>query len=390
MTTWTTTFPVDDTLIHGAHHVERTSAGTQPYRLSATALAQAQDAQLAMAAIQPSGVRVAIRTEATAIELDTIRTRTTYAGLAPRPDGVIELVIDGEVIAASPTSGGNLTTINMATGSVEQEQGPVCTTAFTDLPAGMKTVELWLPHNEATEIGELRTNAAIAALGDTGRTVWLHHGSSISHGSNAVKPTSIWPAVAARLGDVELTNMGFGGSALLDQFTARTIRDSVADVISVKIGINIANLDLFRKRALASALHGFLDTIRDGHPETPLLVVSPIYCGIQEETPGPVAFDPELMAQGEMRFIATGDPAEVAAGRLTLQVIREELARVVAQRSATDANLHLLSGLELYGEADAAIHPLPDGLHPDAETHVLMGERFAALAFGEGGSLATR
>ena len=112
------------------------------------------------------------------------------------------------------------------------------------------------------------------------RPVWLHHGSSISHGSNGDSPTAIWPALAARLGGVELVNLGFGGSALLDPFTARVIRDTPADVISLKLGINLVNADLMRLRAFGPAVHGFLDTIRDGHPDTPLLVVSPIHCPI--------------------------------------------------------------------------------------------------------------
>jgi hypothetical protein len=35
----------------------------------------------------------------------------------------------------------------------------------------------------------------------------------------------------------------------VDQFTARVIRDSPADVISVKLGINVVNLDAMRLRA---------------------------------------------------------------------------------------------------------------------------------------------
>ena len=76
------------------------------------------------------------------------------------------------------------------------------------------------------------------------------------------------------LGGVELINLGLGGSALLDPFTARTMRDTPADLISVKIGINLVNADLMRLRAFIPAVHGFLDTIREGHPTTPLLVVS--------------------------------------------------------------------------------------------------------------------
>ena len=231
----------------------------------------------------------------------------------------------------------------------------------------------------------LRANAPVESIRST-RPVWLHHGSSISHGSNATHPLGTWPALASRLGGVELLNLGFGGSALLDPFTARTIRDTPADVISLKLGINLLNTDLMRLRAFGPAVHGFLDTIRDGHPTAPILVVSPIYCGIHENTPGPGAFDLEAISRGEMRFISTGDPAEVAAGKLTLTVIRRELKRIVEQRD--DADLHYLDGLELYGEADAATHPLPDALHPDAETQRLIGERFARIAFAEGAALA--
>jgi lysophospholipase L1-like esterase len=186
-----------------------------------------------------------------------------------------------------------------------------------------------------------------------------------------------------------LVNRGFGGSALLDQFTARAMRDAPADLISVKIGINLVNADLMRRRAFGSAVHGFLDTIRDGHPDTPLLVVSPIYCGIHEDTPGPGAFDLEAIAAGQLRFRATGDPAERAAGKLTLGVIREELDRVVRLRAVDDPNLYWLDGLQLYGEQDAVDLPLPDALHPDAAAHQLIGERFARLAFGHEGFFRT-
>ena len=90
---------------------------------------------------------------------------------------------------------------------------------------------------------------------------------------------------------MELVNLGFGGSALLDPFTARAMRDTPADLISVKLGINVVNADVMRLRAFAPAVHGFLDTIREGHPTTPLLVVSPILCPVHEDTPGPLAPD---------------------------------------------------------------------------------------------------
>ncbi|MEV0094242.1 SGNH/GDSL hydrolase family protein [Streptomyces sp. NPDC050738] len=377
---WTAT-PLTSDILRGALDLERTAHGVLPHRLPARARAQCTDGQLAMVEAQPSGVRLSFRTRATAVELDALPTKRFYVGAPPRPDGVYDLLVDGRLAGQSSASGGNLLTIDMTAGTAEFEQGQAGTVRFTDLPAGEKDVEIWLPYNETTELLALRTDAPVEPTPDRGRKVWLHHGSSISHGSEAASPTTIWPALAASRAGVELINLGFGGSALLDPFTARAMRDTPADLISVKLGINLVNMDLMRLRAFGPAVHGFLDTIRDGHPTTPLLVVSPLLCPIHEDTPGPSAPDFSSLGEGQLRFVAMGDPAETAAGKLTLQVIREELASIVEQRSAEDPHLHYLDGRTLYGEADAAELPLPDALHPDAATHRRIGERFGALDF---------
>ncbi|MFD5895826.1 GDSL-type esterase/lipase family protein [Streptomyces sp. NPDC060366] len=376
-----TTTPITTDILRGALELERTAHGVLPHRLPAWARAQNTDPQLAMAEAQPSGVRLAFRTRATVVELDALPTKRSYVGAPPRPDGVYDLLVDGRPAGRAVVTGGNTLTIDMTAGTAERTPGPPGTLRFGDLPEGEKDIEIWLPHNEATELVALRTDAPVEPVRDRGRPVWLHHGSSISHGSDAASPTTTWPALAAGLGGVELINLGFAGSALLDPFTARTMRDTPADLLSVKIGINLVNTDLMRLRAFTPAVHGFLDTIREGHPTTPLLVVSPILCPIHEDTPGPSAPDFSGMAEGRLKFLASGDPAERAAGKLTLNVIRDELARIVEQRSARDPNLRYLDGRELYGEADYAELPLPDELHPDAATHRRMGERFAERAF---------
>ncbi|MFF9095069.1 SGNH/GDSL hydrolase family protein [Streptomyces sp. NPDC014802] len=384
---WITT-PLTAALLRGALELERTPHGLLPHRLPARARAQNTDPQLALAESQPSGVRLALRTRATAVELDVLATKRVYRGAPPRPHGVYELLIDGQVAGRATADDGNTVTIDLATGANEMRPGPVTTLRFTGLPERDKHVEIWLPHNEHTELVALRSDAPVEPAPDGDRPVWLHHGSSISHGSDADGPTSTWPALAARLSGVELVNLGFGGSALLDPFTARAIRDTPADLITLKIGINLVNLDLMRRRALGPAVHGFLDTVRDGHPTTPVTVVSPLYCPMHEDTPGPCAFDMDALAEGRMAFRAMGDPAEVAAGKLTLTVIREELSRIVAERSADDPHLGYVDGLELYGEQDHAELPLPDGLHPDGATHRRIGTRFAdvlAKALGSAG-----
>ena len=379
--------PLSAALLRGALELEPTGDGLRPHRLPGWARAQG-DAQLAMAEAQPSGVRVVVRTRATTVELETRPTKRVYPGTPPRPDGIYDLVVDGRLAARGSVPGGNVMTVDLGSGATSVEHGPSGRLRFDGLAGEDKQVEIWLPHDEQTELIALHTDAPAHAVPHDGRRTWLHHGSSISHGSVAASPTRTWPAVAAALGDVELVNLGFGGSALLDPFVARVVRDTPADVISLKLGINVVNQDVMRLRAFTAAVHGFLDTIRDGHPSIPLLLVSPILCPIHEEVPGPSAPDLAALAQGRLGFVAAGDAAEVAQGRLNLTVIREELARVVAQRSADDPHLHLLDGRMLYGERDAEELPLPDALHPDAATHQRMGERFARHAFAAGGVLA--
>lgn len=313
------------------------------------------------------------------LELDVLRTRVVLAGVPERPDGTVDLVVDGILAQQASTTGGDVVRIDPATGDTQVESGPIATIRF-DLPAGDKDVEIWLPHYERIELVALRADAAVEGLPQT-RKRWVHHGSSISQGSNALSPTTTWPALAAGIAGLDLVNLGFSGSALLDPFVARAIRDQPADIVSVKLGINLVNADLMRQRAFGPAVHGFLDTIREGHPDTPLIVIGPLHCPIHETTPGPGAFDANALARGEVRFVATGDPADATRpgglGRLTLTYIRTELAAVVARRQSDDPAIRYLDGLTLYGPADAEAHPLPDQLHPDAATHRLIGERFA-------------
>ncbi|MEU6161559.1 GDSL-type esterase/lipase family protein [Streptomyces sp. NPDC047130] len=374
------TTPVTAGLLRGALDVEHTAHGLLPHRLPARARRRIPDDQLALAQAQPSGVRLAFRTRATLVELEVLPTKRAYRGAPAAPaDGSYDLLVDGVLAGRTGVPGGRVRTVDLADGSVDVREGAPGVARFEGLPGRDKDVEIWLPHNEITELVALRTDAPVEPAPDRGRRVWLHHGSSISHGSDAAHPTGTWPALAAAAAGVELINLGFSGSALLDPFTARAMRDTPADLISVKIGINVVNTDAMRLRAFVPAVHGFLDTLRDGHPDTPLLVVSPVFCPLHEDTPGPLAFD---LSDGAVGYRATGDPAEVAAGRLTLKVIRRALARVVEERSAEDPHLFHLDGLDLFGERDHAELPLPDDLHPCPEGHRRIAGNFARLAFG--------
>lgn len=367
------TRPITTELVRGAAELEATDRGVRPHRLPSWVRTRFPDPQLAMAESQPSGVRLVFHSSATRVELDVHAARFAHRG-AERPRGRCDLLVDDDPADSLPLTGGDLTEIDLSTGTPDHQPGQPGTMRFDGLPERDKRIEIWLPHNESVELLALRTDRPVVP-DQSRRPRWIHHGSSISQGSNAASPANTWPAVAARTLGMDLRNLGFGGSALLDPFVARVIRDSEpADLISLKIGINLVNSDVMRLRALAPSVHGYLDTIRDGHPDTPLVLASPILCPIHEDTPGPGAFDPTSLGTGQVRFVATG-AQDQGPPKLTLRAIRDELGTVVAARD--DPRLHLLDGTTLYGEDDAVRLPLPDRLHPDTETHRLIGERFA-------------
>nr|BEK63324.1 SGNH/GDSL hydrolase family protein [Kitasatospora purpeofusca] len=364
--------------IRGALDLESTPVGVMPRRLPAWTKEQYQDPTVFGGTVMPSGVRLVFRTDARVLEFVLLTSTGQLDGAPePRPTGMLELRVDGALVARQRAPLGHV--VRMAGPGTAQRlvPGEPATARFDALPAGMKDVELWLPQQTPTELVALRADGEVLAPLPDGRPRWVHHGSSISHCLEADGPTGTWPVVAASLGGAEVINLSQPGNDMLDPYVARTIRDLPADLISLETGINIVARATFRLRTFGPAVHGFLDTIRDGHPDTPLLVVSPVSCPALDGCPGPTSVG------RDGRITALGDPAEVALGALSLQVVRDELARIVAARRARDPHLHYLDGRELLGPAE--VDDLPDGLHPSAAAYRRMGERFARHAFADGG-----
>ncbi|MEK2492750.1 GDSL-type esterase/lipase family protein [Kitasatospora purpeofusca] len=364
--------------IRGALDLEATPVGVMPRRLPAWTKEQYQDPTVFGGTVMPSGVRLVFRTDARVLEFVVLTSTGQLDGdPEPRPTGMLELTVDGALVARQRAPLGHV--VRMAGPGTAQRlvPGEPAAARFDALPAGMKDVELWLPQQTPTELVSLRADGEVLAPLPDGRPRWVHHGSSISHCLEADGPTGTWPVVAASLGGAEVTNLSQPGNDMLDPYVARTIRDLPADLISLETGVNIVARATFRLRTFGPAVHGFLDTIRDGHPDTPLLVVSPVSCPALDGSPGPTSVG------RDGRITALGDPAEVALGALSLQVVRDELARIVAARRARDPHLHYLDGRELLGPAE--VGDLPDGLHPSAAAYRRMGERFARHAFADGG-----
>lgn len=368
--------PGGPVVVRGAVEVERTVDGWLPRRLPAWAREQIPDVFMRHTAAESTGIRLAFRTAARVVELEVRSTRMAPRTDAVLPPGVYELTDEHAILASAGAVAGSRYVFSFERPEGVVVPGPASLVRFAgiDGDGSPRDLELWLPYNESVELLSLHADAPVSAPSPSARLRWLHHGSSISHGYRAATATGTWPAVAARRAGVELTNLAFSGNAMLDPFTARTMRDTEAELITLKVGINLVNGDVMRVRAFRPAVDGFLDTLREGHPTTPIVVVSPIWCEPVEHSAGPTVQDP---SRAEEWSIAGGTPEQLTEGKLSLGVIREELRTIVARRAARDPNLAYLDGLALYGAADAAAMPLPDNLHPGPDVQRLIGERFA-------------
>jgi len=362
MTAW-------EALVHGCAALEPGEAGgVVPQRLPAWARSQVDDPLFRFVAACPTGVVLRFDTRAAAVRLTMGATTVSAPGIAPTPPLLI--VRRGEVEAEVPGPTPTVLVVDADQRIVGTQPQPPQTIEVPIAP-GDGPVEVFLPHNVRVELVALEADAPVTPAAGAGRR-WTHYGSSISQGMNAVSAVRTWPAAAARRLGWRLHDLSFAGNAQLDGFAARLIRDTPADLITLKVGINLVNADSMRERTFRPAVHAFLDTIRDGQADTPIVLISALACPIHEGSPGPVVAGPDGRARAARRDI------EKDAGALTLARTREILAEVVAARA--DARLALLDGRSLFGDADA--HLLYDDLHPDQAGLDLIAERFVAAMRG--------
>ena len=220
---------------------------------------------------------------------------------------------------------------------------------FDKLGPGMKDVEIWLDQKFPVKFKNICIeNGAAAKKTESLQKRLVCYGSSITQSVRAKSPFYTWPGIAAVKKNMHITNLGFGGNCILDPIMGYVMRDMQADIFCLELGANCYGGNL-TDRSFMPCVIGLVETIRQKHKDTPIVLISPVY-----------------FPKGEI---------EKGESRMNMPDMRDVLEQTVEIfKSYGDENIYYVSGLELFGSED--IIYMDDKIHPNAEGQFVLAQKF--------------
>jgi len=158
----------------------------------------------------------------------------------------------------------------------------------------------------------------------------VFYGTSITQGGCASHPGTSYEAILARKLNVDFVNLGFSGAGKGEPEVARAVAEIGASCFVLDFAQNNPTIESLRE------VYGpFVETLRAKHPDTTILVVTPIFAA--REAQGP-----------DMR----------------LEAMRAHIRQIASSRIvAGDAHIQIVEGTDLLGPTRA--DGLVDGTHPN-------------------------
>lgn len=157
----------------------------------------------------------------------------------------------------------------------------------------------------------------------------IFYGTSITQGGCASRPGMSYQAILGRQLNLNHVNLGFSGNGKGEAVMARTVAEIDAAAFVLDFAQNNSDVE-----SLGQVYDPFIGILRERHPETPVVAITPIYAA-----------------------------GEVTGGRRN-EEMRALIRKVVSRRiAAGDAHLQLVEGTDLLGPS--RVDGLVDGTHPN-------------------------
>ncbi len=270
----------------------------------------------------PSGGRLRFRTDSTAIAI-----RLEY----PKPPGMtnmhafgqtgVDLYIDGAY------RGTAVAARDSAPGKTQEH------TYFQDQPRREREITLYLPLYMPVKVIAIGIDSDAKLAPPSPLRIakpLVFYGTSITQGGCASRSGMSYQAILGRMLDADFVNLGFSGNGLGEPELARAVASIDASYYVLDFAQNNKTVE-----SLAENYAPFLETIRQSHPDTPVLVITPIYTSRE----------------------SMGRDARLEGMR--------ELIRTAAARRIADGDRHIeiVEGTDLLGPSRG--DGLVDGTHPN-------------------------
>ncbi len=283
----------------------------------------------------PSGGRIRFRTNSTALSI-----RLEYPGppemgnMSAFGQTGVDLYADGvyrgTAIADHDSKPGN-----------KQEHS-----YYKDQPRTEREITLYLPLYMGVKVVGIGLDAEASidrAQPFANGKPLVFYGTSITQGGCASRSGMSYQAILGRMLNADFVNLGFSGNGLGEPELARAVAGIDAACFVMDFAVNNPTVE-----SLAQAYAPFLETVRSKHPDTPILVITPIYAA-----------------------------REAWSRDARLEGMRELIRRVAAERIASgDRHLEIVEGTDLLGPSRG--DGLVDGTHPNDLGFQWMAEGLAA------------
>ncbi|MFD3946924.1 GDSL-type esterase/lipase family protein [Streptomyces sp. NPDC058579] len=211
-------------------------------------------------------------------------------------------------------------------------------TIALELPPGGGTFAIHLPESQAPVVLGLRAREGALSPAPT-RPRWLVHGDSITEGWWSTRPAHSWPATAGRALGLDTVNLGFAGGARGELPLAEQLASLPGALVTLAFGTNCWSRAPSSAGWLYETVRAYVGLVRRGHPDAPLLILSPVLRPEAEDAPNALG-------------------ASLAELRTAMEAAGRDLA------AEGDGRLLVLSGRPLLDPEDLA-----DGLHPNDRGH---------------------